>query len=596
MNNGNPSAPQNAPPNLSNLIKPEQVTKLQYFPDDQKPKYLQGITRLWETINTQQPDSQDYQQAFKKLYEVTQNVRRTIQTTKDKAMAAAAAQQNGGRPPSQQGPQANQPQTQGEASQQPTKPEQFSAKVMQKVEQLTVYVPPAFLAQQGPDAGPRYIGEMKKKYAAALNGYERNDQQLSKMTTMMKQRNAAGKPFSQQEQATYDAQASQCQQQKDRSLEYIRGFQKQQESIKAQLERTQGGNAENGQNGQATKPEGNAGVGGTSQAPEHQGQAHTVSSALDAARSQANNGSSRPSAMSPPKSNGQPQKPSTNQPSSTQQPQAPQPHVNNIKAEAQPHLNSPGIAPSHPTAPHLPGDPQPLKHEDALEKARSYSNGPGYPQNTPQSATHGHPPPHNQRESQPNSHSKMPVPKDLPHIPPQPVSMGQSRPTMTNGPLPMGPIGQPNIQRNPGYVLEGDGERVLSKKKLEELVRQVTGGTGGEGEDGESITADVEEVSTTQPHLLHASSLILIVKTLLNVADDFVDQVIVSACKLAKLRSSSTLELRDIQLILERNYNIRVPGYASDELRTVKKIQPAPAWTQKLSAVNAAKVTGGKGE
>ena len=54
-------------------------------------------------------------------------------------------------------------------------------------------------------------------------------------------------------------------------------------------------------------------------------------------------------------------------------------------------------------------------------------------------------------------------------------------------------------------------------------------------------------------------------QTLLNIADDFVDQVIASACKLAKLRSSSTLELRDIQLILERNYNIRVPGYASDE-------------------------------
>ena len=72
------------------------------------------------------------------------------------------------------------------------------------------------------------------------------------------------------------------------------------------------------------------------------------------------------------------------------------------------------------------------------------------------------------------------------------------------------------------------------------------------------------------------------------------DQVIVSACRLAKLRQSSTLELRDIQLILERNYNIRIPGYASDELRTVRKIQPTQAWTQKLSAVQAAKVTGGK--
>lgn len=74
------------------------------------------------------------------------------------------------------------------------------------------------------------------------------------------------------------------------------------------------------------------------------------------------------------------------------------------------------------------------------------------------------------------------------------------------------------------------------------------------------------------------------------------DQVIVAACRLAKLRQSSTLEMRDIQLILERNYNIRVPGYASDELRTVKKVIPSQAWTQKLSAVQAAKVTGGKGE
>ena len=74
------------------------------------------------------------------------------------------------------------------------------------------------------------------------------------------------------------------------------------------------------------------------------------------------------------------------------------------------------------------------------------------------------------------------------------------------------------------------------------------------------------------------------------------DQVIVSACKLAKLRSSSTLELRDIQMILERNYNIRIPGYASDEIRAVRKVVPAPTWTQKLSAVQAAKVTGGKTE
>ena len=80
-------------------------------------------------------------------------------------------------------------------------------------------------------------------------------------------------------------------------------------------------------------------------------------------------------------------------------------------------------------------------------------------------------------------------------------------------------------------------------------------------------------------------------QTLLDVADEFVDNVIIAACRLAKLRQSATLELRDIQLILERNYNIRVPGFASDELRTVKKIQPTQAWSQKVAAVMGSRLT-----
>lgn len=67
------------------------------------------------------------------------------------------------------------------------------------------------------------------------------------------------------------------------------------------------------------------------------------------------------------------------------------------------------------------------------------------------------------------------------------------------------------------------------------------------------------------------------------------------ACKLAKLRGSSSLELRDIQIILERQYNIRVPGYSTDEIRTVRRPQAAPGWAHKMSAVQAAKLTGGGG-
>jgi transcription initiation factor TFIID subunit 12 len=72
--------------------------------------------------------------------------------------------------------------------------------------------------------------------------------------------------------------------------------------------------------------------------------------------------------------------------------------------------------------------------------------------------------------------------------------------------------------------------------------------------------------------------------------------VIENACKLAKIRGSVVLEIRDIQLILERNYNIRIPGYASDEIRSVRKFAPAVGWQQKMNAIQAAKLTGGKND
>jgi transcription initiation factor TFIID subunit 12 len=79
-------------------------------------------------------------------------------------------------------------------------------------------------------------------------------------------------------------------------------------------------------------------------------------------------------------------------------------------------------------------------------------------------------------------------------------------------------------------------------------------------------------------------------------ADSFVDNVLHAACRNAKERGSKVLEIRDLQLVLERTYNVRVPGYSSDELRTTRKIQPSPAWITKMSAIQAAKVTSGKGE
>ncbi len=74
------------------------------------------------------------------------------------------------------------------------------------------------------------------------------------------------------------------------------------------------------------------------------------------------------------------------------------------------------------------------------------------------------------------------------------------------------------------------------------------------------------------------------------------DNILHTACRIAKERGSKVLEIRDIQLVLERTYNIRIPGYSSDELRTVRKIQPSLAWVNKMSAVQAAKVMPAKND
>ncbi|KAF2819565.1 hypothetical protein CC86DRAFT_398577 [Ophiobolus disseminans] len=241
------------------------------------------------------------------------------------------------------------------------------------------------------------------------------------------------------------------------------------------------------------------------------------------------------------------------------------PQINPHQANAHQHQNSNSPHPQSATS-NAPGPPVPLSHQAAVSAAnRSYTD----PQRTNTPLQQGGQGNFGSRERELNN-PKMPIPRHLNVTSPAPVHMGQARPTMsgpTNGAP--GPMGQPVIPRPPPFQLEGEGDRVLSKRKLDELVRQVTGGSE------EALTSEVEEA-------------------VLQLADDFVDNVIGSACKLAKLRESPQLEIRDLQLILERNYNIRIPGYASDEVRTVRKVVPAAGWVDKMKAVNAAKVMGGK--
>lgn len=145
------------------------------------------------------------------------------------------------------------------------------------------------------------------------------------------------------------------------------------------------------------------------------------------------------------------------------------------------------------------------------------------------------------------------------------------------GPGQMGMSGQPGIQRPPQFTLEGEGDRVLSKRKLDELVRQITGTAASASAETSTTTALTPEVEGA----------------VLQLADDFVDNVVTAACRLAKLRPSQTLELRDVQMVLERNYGVRIPGYGLDEVRTVRKFMPSQGWQSKMQAVQAGKVMNG---
>ncbi len=97
----------------------------------------------------------------------------------------------------------------------------------------------------------------------------------------------------------------------------------------------------------------------------------------------------------------------------------------------------------------------------------------------------------------------MPIPKHLPEratAVPQGVTVGggvaSGRPTMSQGSGTLGGVlNQPALPKIPAYSHDAEGDHVLSKKKLDELVRQVCGAPP-ENQEGNLLSPEVEEVST----------------------------------------------------------------------------------------------------
>uniref|UniRef100_A0A2C9JVR7 Transcription initiation factor TFIID subunit 12 n=1 Tax=Biomphalaria glabrata TaxID=6526 RepID=A0A2C9JVR7_BIOGL len=107
---------------------------------------------------------------------------------------------------------------------------------------------------------------------------------------------------------------------------------------------------------------------------------------------------------------------------------------------------------------------------------------------------------------------------------------------------------------NQGSVSSG----VLDKARLRDLVKEV--------DPLEQMDDDVEDV-------------------LLQVADDFIENIVSASCQLARHRRSNTLEAKDVQLCLDRGWNMQVPGFGSEELRPYKKSITTEAHKQRMALI-----------
>ncbi|KAH0543312.1 hypothetical protein FGG08_002375 [Glutinoglossum americanum] len=545
------------------LPRVDQIKTLPHLNALQKERYEDGVKKLWDAINSNPYDSPEHQAARKKLEHVGATIKLELKRWQQSNMNPV--KQEGGRAPGQAQPlpQSQQQQPNQGVRGPPSGQVQLGPSIVQHLSQFPFIIPP----NMAPDTqeSQKWLAEAKLRYGQAL---QRLEVSKGAMASLDQRRLAAadGKPLSQEEQLEFQQKKTGLMKNHSDAKSFVDMFRKQQLEFKNQAQqRAQG--AAGPQISQGGNPGTSGGSRGSQQSPptavQHLSQQSQVASGQVPNIHSVN---SSTTTISP--SSAGPQTQPQQQPTQVSTPQARTSVSGGAPANPQQQRDSPQSAQPPQSATQV-GPPRPLSHQAAMEQAqRNYANGPTSATPTSTSHPHAHPAPRD------ITTPKMPIPKNLSIPAPTPVSMGPTRPTLAGGPSGTNSVmGQPAIPRQPGYVLEGEGERVLSKKKLDELVRQVTG--GGEGLGGEGLSAEVEE-------------------SILALADDFVDQVVTSACRLAKLRQSNTLDIRDIQLVLERNYNIRIPGYTSDEVRTVRKFAPAPGWTQKMSAVQAAKVTGGK--
>ncbi|KAI1288245.1 Transcription initiation factor TFIID subunit 12 [Halotydeus destructor] len=102
---------------------------------------------------------------------------------------------------------------------------------------------------------------------------------------------------------------------------------------------------------------------------------------------------------------------------------------------------------------------------------------------------------------------------------------------------------------NSGPALTGTS---LGKDRLQQLVNEI--------DPAEQLDEDVEDM-------------------LLEMTDEFIETLVINSSKLAKHRGASTLEVKDVKMVLEKNYNIYIPGFGS-QLTDLSRIKSHSSTTE----------------
>jgi len=170
-----------------------------------------------------------------------------------------------------------------------------------------------------------------------------------------------------------------------------------------------------------------------------------------------------------------------------------------------------------------------------------------------------------------------PISQTLNSTNPGPVqwaSAQQGRPTLTGG------IVGGRMSGTPAQIVRGEDGGMLSLDDNRTRRKNTPG--------DQSMRRSIQDlVSSVDPNVRIEPE---VEDLLLSIADEFIDSVTNFGCRLAKHRGADTLEVRDLQLHLERNHNIRIPGFASDETRlSLSQSTVAPA----VPATNTKKSTQG---